>query len=62
MANSVHKIEIKYRIQNKNKTFLNAGTGNDSWFNLQDARKLVNYEKGQRIIESDGVHILWEVL
>lgn len=52
---------MKYRIQNENGTFLNAGTGNDSWFTLEDARKLVNYEIGQRIIESNGVEILWEV-
>lgn len=51
-----------YRIQNENGTFLNAGTGLDSWFTLEDARKLVNYEIGQRIIESDGVRILWEIL
>lgn len=49
-----------YRIQNENGTFLNAGTGFDSWFTLEDARAKVNYEIGQRIIESDGVNILWE--
>jgi hypothetical protein len=52
---------MKYRIQNENGTFLNAGTGNDSWFTLEQARKLVNCEAGQRIVESDGVNILWEV-
>jgi len=55
-------MKCKYRIQNANGTFLNAGTGRDSWFTLDTARKLVNYEIGQRIIESDGVNILWEVL
>jgi hypothetical protein len=55
-------MKTKYRIQNANNTFLNAGTGLDSWFTLETARKLVNYEVGQRIIESDGVNILWEVL
>lgn len=51
----------KYRIQNENGTFLNAGTGLDSWFTLDNARKLVNYEIGQRIIESNGVDVLWEI-
>ena len=55
-------MKAKYRIQNENRTFLNAGTGIDSWFTLQRARELVNYDKGQRIVESDGVNILWEVL
>lgn len=52
---------MKYRIQNENGSLLNAGTSNDSWFTLEEARKLVNYEAGQRIVESDGVNILWEV-
>lgn len=52
----------KYRIQNENGTFLNAGTGVDSWFTLEDARKLVNYEIGQRIVEHNGVSILWEIM
>ena len=52
---------VKYRIQNKAYTFLNAGTGNDSWFTLEEARKLVNYEIGQRIVEHDGVNVLWEI-
>ena len=53
---------MKYRIQKADKTILNAGTGEDSWFSLDSARELVNYEKGERIIESDGVNILWEIL
>lgn len=53
---------MRYRIQNADGTIFNAGTGLDSWFTLEDARKLVNYELGQRIIEDDGVNILWEVL
>lgn len=50
---------MKYRIQNENGTFVNAGTGLESWFTLEDARKIVI--EGQRIVESDGVNILWEV-
>jgi hypothetical protein len=53
---------IKYRIQKADGRFLNAGTGVDSWFTLDQARKLVNYKAGQRIVESDGVRILWETL
>jgi hypothetical protein len=56
------KKTANYRIQNANGTILNAGTGLDSWFTLEAARKLVSYELGQRIIESDGVSILWEVM
>lgn len=52
----------KYRIQNENGTFLNAGTGLESWFNLEEARKLVNYEIGQRIVEHNGTEVLWEVM
>ncbi len=53
---------MKYRIQNSNGTYLNAGTGLDSWFTLDQARKLVNYDEGQRIVEHNGVDILWEIL
>lgn len=55
------KIKYTYRIKNSNGTFLNAGTGLPSWFNLEQARKIVDYNKGQIIIESDGVNQLWEV-
>lgn len=51
----------KYRIQNENGTFKNAGTGLDSWFTLEQARILVQYDLGQRIVEHNGVEILWEV-
>ena len=33
-------MKAKYRIQNENGTFLNAGTGLESWFTLDP-----NYEK-----------------
>lgn len=55
-------MRLKYRILNADKTFLNAGTGLDSWFTLDEARKLVDYSKGQMIVEHDGVNVLWEVL
>lgn len=50
-----------YRIKTKDGRFLNAGTGADSWFDLETARKKVNYKEGQTIVECDGVNILWEV-
>jgi hypothetical protein len=50
-----------YRIKRKNGTFLNAGTGENSWFSLEDARKKVNREAGEKIVESDGLNVLWEV-
>ena len=53
---------MKYRIQKANGTFLNAGTGLNSWFTLEGARGLVNYSDGQRIVEHDGVSVLWEIL
>ena len=55
------KAKSDYRIQTKERKFLNAGTGIDSWFTLEDARKIVDYNEGQRIVESDGVNILWEI-
>lgn len=55
-------MKAKYRIQNSDGTFLNAGTDKPSWFTLENARKTVNYEIGQKIVEHDGVNILWEVL
>lgn len=54
--------KMTYRIQRENGTILNAGTGENSWFTLEDARELVDYSKDQRIIESDGMRILWEIL
>jgi hypothetical protein len=59
--NEAKSEKSNYRIQNQDGTFLNAGTGKSSWFTLDTARKLVDRSKGQRIIESDGVRILWEV-
>ena len=53
--------QAKYRILNADKTYLNAGTDKGSWFNLADARKTVNYDKGQIIVEHNGVDILWEI-
>lgn len=54
-------MKTTYRIKTRDGKFLNAGTGKDSWFSLETARKKVNYKEGQIIVESDGVNILWEV-
>lgn len=54
-------MEAKYRILKADKTFLNAGTGLDSWFTLEQAREIVNYENGETIIEHNGIDILWEI-
>ena len=53
--------KLKYRIRRENGTFVNAGTDYPSWFNLKEARKLVNRGKKEQIVESDGENILWEV-
>lgn len=55
-------MKTTYRIQTKEGKIKFAGTGQDSWFTLDKARELVNYSEGERIIESNGVDILWEVL
>ena len=51
-----------YRIQNEGGTFWNTATEYGSWFTLEKARKLVNRENGQRVVEHDGEDILWEVM
>lgn len=54
-------MKLRYRIRKADGRFLNAGTGEDSWFTLEKARELVNYEKGETIVEHDGVNVLWEI-
>jgi len=54
-------MKLKYRIQTKEGKIKYAGTGKDSWFTLDDARKIVNRKNGEKIIESDGINILWEI-
>ena len=55
-------MKYKYKIRNANGTYLNNGTGLQSWFTLEQARKIVNYGIGQQIREHDGMFDLWEVL
>ena len=51
-----------FRIQCADRTIKYAGTDTGSWFTLNAARAIVNHEQGERVIEHDGVNILWEVL
>jgi len=52
---------IKYRIRTHDNRFKYAGTDNPSWFTLEQARDIVNYARGEEIVEHDGVNVLWEV-
>lgn len=53
--------KISFRVRKADGKFLNAGTDLPSWFTLEKARELVNYNEGQTIVESDGQNILWEI-
>lgn len=53
--------DMRFRIQKADGKFLNTGTDKPSWFTLEQARKTVDYSKGQRIVEHDGVNVLWEI-
>jgi len=52
----------RYRIKTAEGKIKFTGTDEPSWFTLEKARKIVNYDAGEMIIEHDGVDILWEVL
>lgn len=54
-------MKYKYKIRNADGTYLNNGTGLQSWFTLEQARKIVNRSIGQQIREHDGLHDLWEI-
>lgn len=55
--------EFKYRILTAEGKIKYAGTGNDSWFNLETAMQKVDYEKGEAVYEySKNGEKLWEVL
>lgn len=55
-------MKSNYRIQTKDKRFLNAGTDEPSWFTLEKAREIVGNRTDLRIVQHDGVNVLWEVL
>lgn len=56
-------MKAKYRIQNENETFFGTGSDIGSWFHLDKARELCDYNKGQRIVEicPNTGRIMWEV-
>lgn len=51
----------KYKIRRQDGTFVNNGTDLPSWFDLETARKTVDYSKGEQIVEHNGVDVLWEI-
>jgi len=56
-------MKSEYRIKNADGTYLNAGTGLDSWFTIEQARKIVNPKIGQKIVMHTGVYELpFEIL
>jgi hypothetical protein len=54
--------KVTYRIINSDRTIKFAGTGRDSWFNLEKARDIVNYNRGESIYLDDGLRLVHEVL
>ena len=54
-------VKHDYRILQSDGTLLNAGTlDKSSWFTLEEARKLVNRERGDKILWCNGGYILGE--
>jgi hypothetical protein len=54
--------KINYRIVTEDYRIKYAGTGHDSWFTLDKARKLVDYSKGEMIYEYNyNGDMMWEV-
>lgn len=55
---------IDYRILTKDRKIKYAGTGHDSWFTLEKAKKLVDRKSGEMIYYFDPTtgRQLWEVL
>jgi hypothetical protein len=47
-----------YKIKNADGTYLFAGTGLNSWFTIDQARKLVKREIGQKIVCHTGLYEL----
>jgi hypothetical protein len=58
------KNPVRYRIHTEKRRIKYAGTGSDSWFTLEQAKKLVDTKKGEAIYEYDlrTMNPLWEVL
>ena len=53
--------EYRYRILNKDYRLMYTGEGN-SYFTLEQAKKLVNRIKGEKIYEYRNGERLWEIL
>lgn len=54
---------IKYRIFTKDRKIKFAGTGHDSWFTLEKAKKLCDRSKGEMVYEfNKNGDPMWEVL
>lgn len=51
-------MKADYRIKRANGTYLNAGTGLDSWFSLEKSRAIVDYSKGEKIVDQWDIEIL----
>jgi hypothetical protein len=56
-----HFLDYKLRILNANGTIMNANTDFPSWFTYEQAKKICNYAKGQRIFRHDGVNFREEI-
>ena len=55
-------MKADYRILNADGTYLNAGTGNDSWFFMREALKIVNESRGQKVVEHNGAYVVCEIV
>ena len=51
-------MKADYRIKRANGTYLNTCTGLDSWFTLGKARSIVDYSKGEKIVDQWDVETL----
>ncbi len=56
-----HWLDYKLRILNSDGTILNANTDLNSWFSVNEARELCNYEIGQRIFRHNGERFCEEI-
>jgi len=45
----MNKNKWSFRISRKDGSVKYAGTGEDSWFDIEDARDKTNYSKGEKI-------------
>jgi hypothetical protein len=55
-------MKANYRILNTDGTYLNAGTGNDSWFFMREALDIVNESIGQIVVEHNGISVVCEIV